>query len=172
MLVIGLALFSVFQFVISTNHLFSSSALTLQADRLLASRLIERIENAKAESNTGAEVKYMEVVGYVQWPQTSLIPKVSTFGASFFEWDQGNTSRIVAFMKTIGYQDLLTLPSDRRIQLNIIANSMPEWPAKGSVKVVNDTVLVKFGPYSNLQKQIICKNTPKEILQEYLDFCK
>ncbi len=167
-----LALFSVFQFVISTNHLFASSHLALQADRLLASRLIMRIEDAKIEANAGEDLKYMEIVGYYDQPSTELIPKLETFGASFFEWDQGNVSRVLLFMQTIGYRGLQALPLDRRAQLIELANSLPRCPEKGCVRVVGDTVVIKFGPYSDTQKQIICGGVSKQVLPEFPDFCK
>jgi hypothetical protein len=48
-MIVLLGWFVVFQFILSVNLLFGSSNLALQADRLLASRLIDTIEKAKAE---------------------------------------------------------------------------------------------------------------------------
>lgn len=146
----------IFQSLVSTNRLFASSHLALQADRLLASRLIIRIDDAVNESNNLQELKYLEVVGSLSRPPTQLIPQAETFGASFFNWDDGNPIRIAAFLETIGYYGLHPLPVDGRIQMVSVAENMPNWPAKGSVMIVDETVLVKFGPYSNLQKTNIC----------------
>lgn len=156
-----LTLFCILQFVRSNNHLFASSFLALQSDRWTGYRLIERIEVAKEESESveKIELKYMEIVGTLNLPETELLPHglgSSTFGLSFFEWDQGNAARILLFLKTLGYQGLQPLPSDRRSQIVEIADEMPTWPQNGSVKVVGDTVLVKFGPYSNAQIYNIC----------------
>jgi len=164
-----IAVFSVLQFITSTNHLFASSYLALQEDRLMASLLINRIEDAKAESGTN-NLKYIEIIGYLSSPSTELITKVETFGASFFEWDQGNAGRILLFLQ-INYRDLdlQLLPVERRAQMIEIANAMPNWPKKGSVKIVGDTVLIKFGPYSYTQKKIICNSVPDQIST---NFCK
>ena len=156
LLVAVLAAFSVFQFVVAANHLFAASHLALQADRLMASRLIERIENAQADADTGVEIKYMEMVGYYSRPSTELIPKIETFGASFFEWDQGSVGRVLMFLQTVGYQGLQPLPVGMRSRLIEYANNMSIWPKSGSVRVVSDTVLVKFGEYSYNQKVAIC----------------
>jgi len=43
-------------------------------------------------------VKYLEIIGYYERPETSITPKIEAFGASFFEWDQGNVYRIVYFL--------------------------------------------------------------------------
>jgi len=163
--------FCIFQFVISTNHLFASSYLALQEDRLLASSLIERIEDAKAEHGTKS-LKYIEMIGYLNRPSTELIPKIETFGASFFAWDQGNVWRVIFFLQTVGYQDLQPLSLDRRPPMVEIANAMPNWPEKGSVVVINDVALIRFGPYSDAQKQQICASRQNQVFLQNQDFCK
>jgi len=42
--------------------------------------------------------------------------------------------------------------------------TMPVWPAKGSVQVVGDVVLVKFSPYSPQQVEAICAETDPKAL--------
>jgi hypothetical protein len=165
-----LAGFCIFQFVVSTNRLFAASHLALQADRLLATRLIERIENAKSEENV-QELKYIEIVGHPDRPGTELVPKLETFGASFFEWEQGNPARVVLFLQTIGYTDLYALPAEQRIQMIEFANDMPVWPQKGSIKIIDNTVLVKFGSYSYTQKLTMCKSIQGNIPTAEQDFC-
>jgi hypothetical protein len=146
-LVVGLF---VLQSVISTNSLFSSSALALEADRLTAARLLERIENAKADSGTN-QVKYLEVVGYPDIESTRLRPKTEAIGASFFEWDQGDVWRILFFINTLAQHDWEVLPPEDRRSLVDSTNMMPSWPARGSVRVFGETSVIKFGPYSDYQ---------------------
>lgn len=161
----------VFKFTVSTNHLFAASHLALQADRLTASRLILRIEDAISESENRDELKYMEIVGYLNRPATELIPKAETFGASFFEIDQGSSMRVLFFLQTLGYDGVRPLPLEKRVQMIEIADAMPIWPAKESITIVGDTILVKFGPYSDLQKSMIC--TLQDQTQfKVQDFCK
>jgi hypothetical protein len=150
--------FCLLQFITSTNHLFASSHLALQEDRLLAAQLIDEIAEAKEDAHA-ENVQYLEVVGYVSRPSTELIPKLETFGSSFFEWNGGNVGRIVLFMKTIGYSDLSFLPLERKQEMIKTAELMPRWPEKGSVKVQGDTVLVKFDSYSYAQRMEICAST-------------
>lgn len=148
--------FCIFQFVISINTLFAASHLALQADRVLAGRILERIAEAKATTGV-EELKYMEVVGYIDRSPTRLIPKLETFGASFFEWDQGNTNRVLLFLRTLGYQELQALPIGERSKIMEPASKMPVWPDKGSVQMIDDTVVLKLGPYSYVQKRTICE---------------
>jgi hypothetical protein len=151
MAIAALALLCLFQFASSTNHLFGSSHLALQQDRLTGLQMIERIEDAQASAGSGA-VKYIEVIGLLHRPSTRLIPKLETFGASFFEWDQGNAKRVVAFLQILGYYGVEPLPLEQRRQFVGTADSMPTWPDRGSVKVVGDVALIKFGPYSKNQE--------------------
>jgi hypothetical protein len=166
-----LATVSVFQFIMSTNHLFAASHLSLQADRSLATRLIGRIEDAQAQAGV-EELRYMEIIGYEYRPSTELIPKIETIGISYFEFAQGNVVRILAFLHTMGYSGLQPLPLDKQAQMVKITDSMPMWPQPGSVKVVGDVVLVKFGKYSASQRQVICSTEQNRKLLLAQEFCK
>lgn len=166
-----LASYCIFQFITSTNHLFASSHLALEADRLLASRLIGRIEDAQAEADAPS-LKYMEVVGYYGRPPTRLIPKIETVGASFFEWEGGSPWRISKFLQTVGLPKLEPLTVDQRAQMVSIADSMPVWPHKDSVIIVNDIVVVKFGDYSDSQKAIICSTKQSRSHLVDKSFCR
>jgi len=163
-LILLLAVYTVLMFVISTNRLFASSSLALQADRLVGSRLAAEIDQAKITAGV-KDVPFLEVSGFLETPATQLIPKSETFGASFFEWDGGSANRIALFLQTIGVQGLQSLPPERRTEMMIRFAAMPDWPAGGSVVVAGDTVLIKFGPYSAPQKQAICATAAP------VDFC-
>ncbi len=166
-----LTVVSVFQFIMSTNHLFAASHLSLQADRSLATRLIIRIENAQAQAGV-EELQYMVLIGREYIPSTELVPKIETIGISYFEFAQGNIDRVLAFLRTLGYSKLQPLPLDEQAQMVEIANSMPKWPQEGSVKVVGDVVLVKFGDYTGYQKQAICSSEYNRKILLAQKFCK
>jgi hypothetical protein len=165
-----LASYCILQFVTSTNHLFASSHMALEEDRLLASRLIGRIEEAQVEDGS-QPLKFIEIIGYYGRPSTQLIPKIETFGASFFEWEEGSPIRISYFLQTLGFPPLEHLTVNQRAQMVSVAETMPVWPEKGSVKIVNDVVLVKFRDYSDSQKAVICSTKES---RSYLkkSFCK
>ncbi|MBI5825665.1 MAG: glucosyltransferase domain-containing protein [Chloroflexi bacterium] len=152
-----LAAFSVFQFIVSNNRLFSSSYLALEADRLLAVRLMEKIDKAKAISGNPNPF-YIDVIGDLVRPEIQPIPRRETFGVSFFELKGtgGQVFRISLFLQISGYQDFEALPESRRIAFVDVANKMPIWPTEGSVRVVDDTVLIKLADYSARQKRMIC----------------
>jgi len=66
----------------------------------------------------------------------------------------------------------LSLPIDKRGEMVEIANSMPVWPQAESVRVIGDVVLVKFGPYSATQKQVICSSEQNKKMIQVEGFCK
>jgi hypothetical protein len=153
--VILLTVFCGFQFASSNNHLFSSSHLALVEDRLLGLQLIERIEATQAEAGS-PQIQYLEMIGYVQRPSIPSISRIENIGASFWGWDQGHAVRATSFLATLGYSGLEPLPLDQRGEFVGFAEAMPVWPAFGSVQVIGNVVLVKFGPYSDKQKSTIC----------------
>ncbi len=128
---------------------------------MLAAEIVSGINTAKSDAGTST-LKYLDVIGYYERSETSITPKIETIGASFFEWDQGNVYRIVYFLNLLGYSDLRAMPPERRGDFTQIGNAMPTWPENGSILIVDDSVLVKFGPYSYAQIQYICseRNIP------------
>jgi hypothetical protein len=73
-----------------------------------------------------------------------LIP-TSSAGASFFQWDGGDQSRIVAYMNLIGFSDLRAYPEPAPGAFDAEYARMPAWPAAGSVRRVGQGYLVRLG---------------------------
>ena len=163
-----LAALTLFQFASSTNHLFASSAFAYEEDKILATQLIQRIED-EIENTGVVSPLYLEMVGYVQRPSTPLVSRIENIGASFFGWDGGRTNRVTNFLRILGYTSVDALPLERRSAYVDQGITMPVWPAKGSVQVVGDVVLVKFSPYSRQQVEAICAEADPNALP--MGFC-
>jgi len=156
-LILVFAVMTVFGFALADNRLFGASHFALQADRLTAANLDLRIADAIAEAGvTRDDIEYLEIIGYLDYPESHLVPEIDTFGGSFFNWDQGNNIRIILFLRTLGVGDYQVLPDAQRLEMIPYANTMPLWPDPKSVQVVGQTILVKFSPYSGLQQTFIC----------------
>lgn len=151
-----LAVTTLFQFAISMNHLFASSAFAYEEDKFLAGQLVQRIEEEK-EKTGSTEVAYLELVGYVDRPTTPLVSRIENIGASFFGWDGGNPTRAAAFLRILGYDHLEALPLERRVDYVLLGESMPAWPKAGSVQVIDNVIVIKFGAYSRTQKMNLCE---------------
>ena len=93
---------------------------------------------------TGVEPIRVDFRGYRR--SVSIYPLVptTTSGASFFEWDDGNSYRMVRYMNLIGFHRYVSIDLEERERIRSNYRAMPSWPAPGSVKLLNDVVLVKL----------------------------
>ena len=156
-----LSVICIFQFIRADNHLSGLSHIALQADRSLATRLIDRIEKAKFSLEVPESIKYIEMIGYPNMHIDEYITRYDNLGSSFFEWDQGKTVRATQFLSTLGFYGLEPLPEEYRQFFIKQAVTMPAWPAEGSIQIDGDVMLIKFGPYSIMQKHQICTTMDK-----------
>jgi hypothetical protein len=143
--VAGLALlgFSVFVNAWIATSLFYSDALARDRDAALAATLIHRIEEA-GRPKFGASIP-ITVAGAWVHPASGSYHRVEIFGTSFFEHDGGNLYRIVIYLKLMGLTGASAVPLKAIPESIATIHEMPAWPAPGSVAVVADTVVVKFG---------------------------
>jgi len=74
------------------------------------------------------------------------LPKSEIFGGSLFNWDNGSNPRIINFFRfsDIGYYKMI---DNKEVYLKIkdSIEPMPVWPKKGSVKMIQDVMVVKLG---------------------------
>lgn len=73
--------------------------------------------------------------------------------------------RVTNFLRIARCTSVGILPLERR-SAYVESRVLPchVWPAKGSVQVVGDVVLVKFSPYSRQQVEAICAETGSNAL--------
>jgi len=137
------------------NRLFLSSDLVYAKDKQLAVELSQQIRSQTEGGKTNS-VKELYIVGKWSWPITNLTPKTETFGASFFEWEEGNRWRIASIMRLNSDLSIggATTKSVRMAVEQI--PSMPTWPNEDSVKVINGLAIVKFGDFSSTQRTELC----------------
>jgi hypothetical protein len=114
-------------------------------DVALAAEINSRIVDTNQNSDS---TKTYQVDFYGSQPFTSIYPRPfsTTLGLSFFEWDGGNPTRILNFMRLLGYANLQLAPMEQRQQDLTAFAQMPFWPARDSVRVVGETTLIKLGP--------------------------
>jgi hypothetical protein len=145
----------IFSFAILINawisaSLFNSDALARDRDRILAGQLAERI--AALPGVGAAQPHPLILSGY--WTHESAGPalRVEIFGTSFFEHDRGQPARVASYLRLLGIpvrrpQKIALPPTD----IAAIDN-LPSWPATGSVTLLRDYLVIKFGPFSSQQR--------------------
>ena len=142
------------QFCVVGNRLAYSEYVSNQADK----RIAEEILSIARQGNLGAagEKTPFMLMGLHKAQLGSHVIQTETFGASFFAFGAGSTSRAVLFMKAIGMQDFKAAPPQRQVELFEAALSLPNWPAKGSLSVIDGVVILKFGDPTHRQLRRLC----------------
>lgn len=115
---------------------------TQRHDLLLAGALNHDILSAM-DSRPGADIK-LDFHGFRA--SRNPYPPVPTnvTGWSYFEWDEGNPVRMVLFMNLTGFYWYQAISVEERARLQGNYADMPLWPRPGSIRVVDDVVLVKL----------------------------
>jgi hypothetical protein len=133
--------------IMTTNAVYNASSFVMQEyDRTLASDLYQRIVFSEGDFNINIpmQVDFYGKLGSIHTPYHPS-PSSATMGASFFNWNDGSSYRIISFMKLMGYGNLQIPESRVRIALTPYFEAMPVWPADGSVQKVDDIILIKLG---------------------------
>jgi hypothetical protein len=154
----------IFQSMYTLSLSAAANSLVRDHDRLLAKDIYDRI----ADANSGfdpARTYHVDTFGNV--PFKSPYPRISssTTGASFFEWDDGNPYRILSFMRLIGYTNVEPVDNSQRAQLIENFVTMPAWPDRGSVKVVDGATLVKLGNAASASQRELLGRVPFAVPQ-------
>lgn len=121
-----------------TSHLYYVEVTTFETDRLIASSIAERL------ARQGWDGSSVPIVSVGTRPRTLVedIDGGDAFGLSSFNELQGGI-RAVAFMQAMGHP--LAFPSsEQRAEALTVAESMPDWPAQGAVRLHDGVAIVRF----------------------------
>ncbi|MDR1585877.1 MAG: glucosyltransferase domain-containing protein [Treponema sp.] len=145
MIVCVLALFTAVRQIEITSQLFYSDHIRYTHDVRMARDLAERIKTVQNETNSLPVIFIGSHKADSVFTKNFLQGEVP--GHSFFEWDGGNTQRILAFMRTLGV-DFMSLDTNKNEQISQAARtaeSMPVYPAPGCVKRLDGIIIIKMG---------------------------
>lgn len=133
-----------FHIVQVSSHFDANRVLARVHDHLLAGAIYERI--AQTIPDMSQEKRYkIDIYGAKRFPGPFDRAPTSTGGHSFFEWDGGEVIRIRTYLRYIGFVNLALPRWEERRRAVPVFESMPAWPAKGAVKLLDDVILVKLG---------------------------
>ena len=145
-----LALLVVFQYfqiasVASFSHQFVASH-----DRLVASQVYQRIVD-EVELFDRQKTYPVDFVGALPFPNAASYVRghSAVTGSSLFEWDAGNPYRVSAFLHLLGMGRFRIIDAQERSQIRERVETMPAWPSRGSIRIIDGIIVVKFGDYSS-----------------------
>lgn len=124
------------------TRLFYASYVSWQADRDLAIRVLDRVEQLNPPFIDGKI--NVAFTGPHQYEQNELFFSSDTHGASFFEWGKGRTKRIESLYKTMGINHLSVISIKNISNCSDTILKMPFWPIAGSVRLCDSVVVVNF----------------------------
>lgn len=135
--------------------LFYADRVARERDQVLATRLASTIEDI-GRSVFGDDIPFV-LVGDKEFPDEGVARHVQIFGTSFFEKDGGNPYRVAAYFRLLGIGNLRPLSVNVLEGSMPVVDAMPNWPAPGSIAVVDHVLVVKLGKTS-YQQQLMLKH--------------
>jgi Glucosyl transferase GtrII len=128
------------QLAYSLSRYSTSILMTNHRDRLIAYDLYRRISD-KASLNK-QDNTMIAISGKI--PYHSKFVKSETIGASLFEWDNGSAWRMIAYMRTLGF-DQIDLAKEETILANRwIFETLKPWPDKDCITNHNGTIYIQL----------------------------
>ena len=122
-------------------------------DQALAAAIYQAVTRLRsadsADSAGGQPPLFLHFQGGLPFDSIYPAARTVTQGASFFEWDGGDPSRIVYYMRMLGYSDVLPEDGIAAQELAAAYAVMPVWPADGSVRRHGRAFLVKLSEPAN-----------------------
>ena len=125
--------------------------LSYQQDILIANRIMNAIYDKKPENNKKHKIMFIGKVRF--YNEHAMLRNIDTYGASFFEWDNGNPARIINIMYLLGlsknYQVIYPDKNDKELK-DYIA-TLPSFPNKDNIGIYKDIIIVKLSPTRNFK---------------------
>jgi hypothetical protein len=145
---------------VANNRYAFSNYMVWQADRELSVKIQDRIGAVLpkiAPVSNPHEVYPMEIVGWIEYPETSIFTQREVIGASFYKWAAGDVERVERLFRTMGVSRYRAATREERLSVIEKAQAMPAWPYEGSVDVINGIIVIKFREYNPNQLMVICQ---------------
>jgi Glucosyl transferase GtrII len=147
MLFFFVVLAALFQTLYSSTLLEAANRFARVHDQELSGAVYDRIAASNPEFNP-SETYYVDFFGAKSFDTVYPRPPSSTAGFSFFEWGGGDDARITDYMRLIGFSNLRPATVEQHRHDRPIFESMPVWPAPGSVRTFEGVTLIKLNAQS------------------------
>ena len=136
-----------FQTLVVHNTYQAASFFSTRQDFALATVLNERI--ASLPGFDRKKTYALSIFGLRESTSVYALPRSSTIGRSFFEWDGGNPGRISHYMRAVGFPYYPGAGPARQDTVIREYMDMPVFPAAGSVAIKDAIILVKLSAEPN-----------------------
>jgi len=128
------------------TKLFSSVNKIYKHDKKIAEKMDYTIQSKYPNFSTTEKYVYFFGSFPYEYHQKFRLQDAEIFGGSFFSWDNGNNYRIINFFREADVAEYKMV--DTKERFDTIKDSiakMPIWPDPESVKMIDNTVIIKLG---------------------------
>ncbi|RYZ11629.1 MAG: hypothetical protein EOO24_05805 [Comamonadaceae bacterium] len=126
-----------------STRLFYSDHMARVADRQLAGEIVDAIYARYPSFDVARTPVFF--YGSHRPHNAWRLPDSDVFGASFFEWDGGNNSRMYRYLSVANIIEL-KIPDAAQVKTAIEdARGLRAWPDRSAVQMSHDVVIVKLG---------------------------
>jgi hypothetical protein len=133
----------IIQSLVAISHYYAARAFNFRADQLVVASIVSSMVESK--QTPSKQIRWLASKGHLERTIPYQTAWYSSAGASFFGWDQGNTTRMAAWIRAMGIEGIEALSPTKAKTLAPVWETMASWPAPGSILVRDDVVMVKFG---------------------------
>ncbi len=128
------------------TRLFYSNYQISNHDKEVAKQIDSTIKMKYPEFDENVNYVYFYGCLPYEHHQKFRIDKSEVFGGSLFNWDNGNNYRIINLFKFYDIANYKMIDNkDIFLSIKDSIDKMPIWPKKESVKMINNTMIVKLG---------------------------
>lgn len=125
--------------------LFSSANKIYKNDRRVAEKIDNAIQTKYPAFYTTEKSIYFYGYFPYEYHQKYRLDKSEIFGGSVFNWDNGSNYRIINFFREADISEYNMINKEKFDMVKDSIAKMPIWPDYESIKMINNTVIVKLG---------------------------
>ncbi len=155
-----------FKFAVVNTRYAMANELSWKADQDLSLLILQRVHPVLQKLPDRSPPYPVTLVGLLRHRESPLYIRRDLIGSSFYETNGGSTSRMLGLWRSMRHFDFRQASHEEMLAVAERAVFMPEWPAAGSVDVVNGVIVVKIGEYTPHQIMTLCESAPTS------DFCE
>ncbi|MES2864784.1 MAG: glucosyltransferase domain-containing protein [Bacteroidota bacterium] len=137
-LIVILNIFFVTKLFLSANEIYKHDK-----------RIAEKIDNIIQEKYPSFNMTEKSIYFYGYFPfeyhQKFRLDNSEIFGGSFYNWNNGNNYRIINFFREAEVAEYSMITKEKFDVVKDSIEKMPTWPDSESIKMINNTMIVKLG---------------------------
>lgn len=135
-------------FILNTffiTKLFNSANKIYKHDKRIAEKIDNIIQTKYPRFSTSDKTVYFYGYFPYEYHQKFRLENSEIFGGSFYNWDNGSNYRLINFFREADIAEYTMITKEKFDQVKDSVTKMPVWPDYESIKLINNTIVVKLG---------------------------